>query len=255
MRRKSSLLRFVVPAVVVGVALDLAQVWPFQRNTALPPASIPAVSDPARDAYEGLHADFRAMVPLIEFAAIFQRVRDFEGGEAPRLADAQATEPVGAEPLLARIRIEQSADKASAEYEFARIEGIWKLESFAREPRKRLSPAPPVQGAESTPPKPVERKAVLVANPPTVAGPKTAGSQSSPGNWPCGYVIQPGDRLETISRHFYGTNRYWRRIVEANPGLDPKHLNIGRRIVIPAPPEHPPEHALESEPTPETPKR
>jgi hypothetical protein len=240
MRRKSSVFRFVAPAVLVGVALYMAQVWPFQRSNALPPAHIPAASDPARDTYEGLHADFRAMVPLVEFGAMLQRMKDFEGGEAPKLAEAQATEPTGGELLLARYRVEESADKASAEYEFARVEGVWKLQSYTREPRKRPGPTP-ASTAELAPPRPVERKAVPGGNPPIVAAPKATGLSTSPSNGPRSYVIQPGDRLETISRQVYGTGRYWRRILEANPGLDPKRLNIGRRITIPAPPEHPPD--------------
>ncbi len=254
MRRKKSRLRFIVPAIIVGVTLYLIR-GPLQHSIMPPPVRIPPISDPARDAYSGLQADFRAAVPLIEFASMFQRMKDIEGGEAPRLLDAQATEPAGTEPLLARIRVEESADKAAAEYEFARIEGVWKLQNYMRGLQQRPSPAPAPQPAESSPPKPVERKVVPTSNSIPLPSAKAAGGvQPSSGNWPRSYVIQPGDTLETISRQVYGTNRYWHRILEANPGLDPKHLKIGRRIAIPAPPEHPPEHAAESEPAPETAK-
>ena len=57
---------------------------------------------------------------------------------------------------------------------------------------------------------------------------------------PCHYVIQPGDNLITISRQFYGTGKHWRRILEANPGLQARKLRIGRRILIPSLPTHAP---------------
>jgi len=256
MRRKHSLLRFVPPAVAVGVVLYVAQIWPFQRTPAPPPVRIPTITEPVRDLYDGLQPDFRAMVPLGEFASMFQRMKDFEGGEAPKLAEALATEPAGAEPLIARFRVEESAGKTGGEYEFARVEGVWRLEKYAHDPHKRPSPG---QGAtpvspDSVQPKAAEKKAVPGGAPPTVAAQKAVAVATSPGSWPRSYVIQPGDRLETISRQVYGTSRHWRRILEANPGLDPKRLSIGRRIVIPAPPEHPPDHSQEPEAAPEAAK-
>jgi LysM repeat protein len=53
-----------------------------------------------------------------------------------------------------------------------------------------------------------------------VAGPRT-------------YVVQAGDTLADITTLFYGTNTQWRKIVAANPGLDPGHLVPGTSLVIP----------------------
>jgi hypothetical protein len=51
------------------------------------------------------------------------------------------------------------------------------------------------------------------------------------------YVTQPDDTLAGISAVFYGSTRYWRVIVAANPGLDPAALAPGRVITIPARPQ------------------
>ena len=33
------------------------------------------------------------------------------------------------------------------------------------------------------------------------------------------YVLKPGDRLDLLARHFYGDDRLWWRILDANPQL------------------------------------
>lgn len=47
------------------------------------------------------------------------------------------------------------------------------------------------------------------------------------------YVIQAGDTLAAISAAFYGSVQPWRRILDANPGLDAVALPVGQAIVIP----------------------
>ena len=48
------------------------------------------------------------------------------------------------------------------------------------------------------------------------------------------YTIQEGDTLAEISEQFYGEERYWKQILNANPGLDPGRLFVGKKIVMPA---------------------
>jgi len=48
------------------------------------------------------------------------------------------------------------------------------------------------------------------------------------------YTIRKGDTLSEISQRVYGTAKLWRKILEANPGIDPRALRIGQKIVIPA---------------------
>jgi nucleoid-associated protein YgaU len=52
----------------------------------------------------------------------------------------------------------------------------------------------------------------------------------TPGNV---HVVQKGDTLGEISAQHYGTSRKWQDIVEANPGLDPSHLVVGQKLIIP----------------------
>ncbi|MFW5750829.1 MAG: LysM peptidoglycan-binding domain-containing protein [Planctomycetota bacterium] len=47
------------------------------------------------------------------------------------------------------------------------------------------------------------------------------------------YTLQQGDTLGEIAAVFYGTSRHWRKIVAANPGLDPADLTVGQELVIP----------------------
>lgn len=64
------------------------------------------------------------------------------------------------------------------------------------------------------------------------------GSTQAPPARPAGssgteYTIQSGDTLEGLARRFLGDGSKWRSIVEANPGLNPSSLQIGKKIVIP----------------------
>lgn len=69
---------------------------------------------------------------------------------------------------------------------------------------------------------------------PNPVGGSSQGSQARPSS-PAGteYTIQSGDTLEGLARRFLGDGAKWRSIVEANPGLNPSSLQIGKKIVIP----------------------
>ena len=58
------------------------------------------------------------------------------------------------------------------------------------------------------------------------------------------YHVEPGDRLDKISMKFYETHHRHKAILEANPGLDPKRMRPGQKIVIP--------HLLDHGPKPKT---
>lgn len=69
-------------------------------------------------------------------------------------------------------------------------------------------------------------------NAPTAPATRSAPAPSATA--PAGsYVIQAGDTLAAISAAFYGSSQHWRRIAEANPGLDPGNLAAGAVIAIP----------------------
>ncbi len=59
----------------------------------------------------------------------------------------------------------------------------------------------------------------------STAPPLTGGTRT--------YQVQPGDTLADITTLFYGAPTEWRRIVAANPGLDPAQLTPGQQLVIP----------------------
>jgi LysM repeat protein len=58
------------------------------------------------------------------------------------------------------------------------------------------------------------------------------GTAAAPAG-PRTYIVQTGDTLAEISAVFYGDTAQWRRIVDANPGLDPGRLVPGTKLVIP----------------------
>lgn len=47
------------------------------------------------------------------------------------------------------------------------------------------------------------------------------------------YTIKKGDTLYGIAVAHYGDGKQWTRIANANPGLDPSKLAIGKTIIIP----------------------
>lgn len=73
---------------------------------------------------------------------------------------------------------------------------------------------------------------VAAGGPPVVAQPAVPAAQAQP-RMRRTYVVQEGDTLADISTVFYGTPQYWRRLVEANPGLDPMTMTVGMQLQIP----------------------
>ncbi|HYE99967.1 MAG TPA: LysM domain-containing protein [Planctomycetota bacterium] len=51
------------------------------------------------------------------------------------------------------------------------------------------------------------------------------------------YAIESGDTLETIAQAKYGSRTYQSLILDANPGLNPTALRVGKKIVLPPKPE------------------
>lgn len=47
------------------------------------------------------------------------------------------------------------------------------------------------------------------------------------------HTVAKGETLGDISAAHYGTTKHWRKIVEANPGLDPARLKIGQVLQLP----------------------
>ncbi len=63
------------------------------------------------------------------------------------------------------------------------------------------------------------------------------GARSPKGGAPADarrYEVQEGDNLESIARKHLGSGLRWKEILELNPGLEPRGLQLGQKIWIPA---------------------
>jgi nucleoid-associated protein YgaU len=70
--------------------------------------------------------------------------------------------------------------------------------------------------------------------PATASGGGAAPAPASPAPAEAGdYVVKSGDTLETIAQSQLGSKKEWKKIVDANPGLDVKHIRIGQKLKIP----------------------
>jgi nucleoid-associated protein YgaU len=54
-----------------------------------------------------------------------------------------------------------------------------------------------------------------------------------PASIPRTYTVQGGDTFASIATKFYGEERAWFDIAQANPSVDPKRLQVGQEIVLP----------------------
>lgn len=79
-------------------------------------------------------------------------------------------------------------------------------------------------------------------NIPEIAGMSAAASSPSTGSPVSSvtetvtgveYVIKPGDRLDDIAQRQLGKKTDAKKLLDANPGLDPRRLRIGQKIIIP----------------------
>ena len=236
-RKKPSWRTVLVPALLVGVAFWIAKLWPFDRPPTLP-ARTPTIADDARKAYEDLSAGFRAKISSSDFVGMYERMWDPDDGR-PVIRSASADDPGGPERPQARYRVDYPNAKVQADYCFDRVDDSWQLQSFLRRmageagpPRRETTDGakPPTRAAAGHRPGSRDR-----ATPAPRAGTSTpsSGTPTSPAHEPRYHVIQAGDNLEAISLKFYGTRHRWRPIVEANPGLDPRRMRPGRKILIP----------------------
>ncbi|HUU82160.1 MAG TPA: LysM peptidoglycan-binding domain-containing protein [Phycisphaerae bacterium] len=63
------------------------------------------------------------------------------------------------------------------------------------------------------------------------------------------YRVRPGDTLRSIALRHYGDANQWDAILRANPGIDPRRLRIGQRMILPPLRERAPEGAQSAEPS------
>ncbi|HUT35792.1 MAG TPA: LysM peptidoglycan-binding domain-containing protein [Planctomycetota bacterium] len=247
--KKRSNWGYFVFALVLFALLYIAHETFFRRSHTPPPVSIPTVGVAVERAYNTLDGGFRGKVSLAEFAGMFHLMAAPDlAGELPEVRQAGVTDSTGPEHPVARFRVDYPNSKVKAEYHFARIEGIWQLQSFTRIPSELETPP---KGGGLTPPRRRPQAGKDASGQKTVEPDPPPAAEGGLPATPCDYIIQPGDTPSGLSERFYGTTRYWRRILEANPGLTERNLRIGRRIRIPSNPEPPaPRDEAEGAPRP-----
>ena len=71
--------------------------------------------------------------------------------------------------------------------------------------------------------------------PPTGAKPPVTTPATTPVTAPAPrtHTVQSGDTLQKIAMKHYGGFSKWRRIADANPGVDPSRLRPGTKLRIP----------------------
>ncbi|MFP4356057.1 MAG: LysM peptidoglycan-binding domain-containing protein [Phycisphaerae bacterium] len=50
------------------------------------------------------------------------------------------------------------------------------------------------------------------------------------------HIVKLGDTLYKLAKQYYGAGTAWQTIAAANPGVDPKKLRVGQRLIIPPAP-------------------
>ncbi len=71
--------------------------------------------------------------------------------------------------------------------------------------------------------------------PSTPSGSPSTGSTPAPStdNPAATYTVKAGEYLEDIAQSQLGSRGAWKKLIDANPGLDAKKLRIGQKLVIP----------------------
>lgn len=103
-------------------------------------------------------------------------------------------------------------------------------------PLTDVNSAPPVQAVPYTPtPTQTVTPAFAEApmNPPATPAMATAARPAYSSAASGSYTIRAGDTLWKIAAAHYGNGNQWKKIADANPGLDPSKLIVGKTITIP----------------------
>lgn len=116
-------------------------------------------------------------------------------------------------------------------------------------PTSQPESLPPLTGAPGITTRPGEAMAARPTSPPgrepgvPIPPPPDSARETAglPGRLPGAprdsaatqYTIERGDTLSSIARRHYGDDKYWTRIRDANPGIEPRSLAVGQVIVLP----------------------
>ena len=102
----------------------------------------------------------------------------------------------------------------------------------AAPPADNEKPMFPESSVPVAEPAPAPTPADTYAEPAPAPAPAPKESYAKP-KAPRTYVVQKNDTLQKISMKFYNTNHKWKKILEANKGIDPNKLKVGTKLTIP----------------------
>jgi nucleoid-associated protein YgaU len=173
------------------------------------------------------------------------------GSSTVAAADSETAEPVDSGPTVrANVRAQRDRPLRRAEMQESLTGRIPSSRPSIDELRgeRGAGIAPARHESASTPPPgesafpPPEEDTPQPVNEPSVASPEPEPERESPvrderaetASAPDVYVVQEGDTLTDISMRELGTWKRYEEIVELNPGLDPRRLRVGTRLVLPA---------------------
>ena len=74
---------------------------------------------------------------------------------------------------------------------------------------------------------------LIIPDAPATPNVPASANPASTGSGVGQYTVKPGDDLQKIAEKELGSKNAWRRIADANPGLDPRKLRAGQVIKIP----------------------
>jgi nucleoid-associated protein YgaU len=125
--------------------------------------------------------------------------------------------------------------------------------SLAHAPVNRPAGAPLIDSIPSTQPAPLYASNSPMMDSPTANNPSAAPAMDpAPAHQPVvdptadpapagprTHRVEPGESLYSIAQTLYGSGKYYKQILAANPNLNPHRLRIGQVLVIPELPESP----------------
>jgi nucleoid-associated protein YgaU len=88
-----------------------------------------------------------------------------------------------------------------------------------------LSPTSGTAGTSPTPNFDTHLHDPVIVVPPVVEAPLAVENKT--------HTVGNGELLGDIALKYYKSSKQWRKIAEANPGIDPKNLKVGQKLVIP----------------------
>ena len=188
-----------------------------------------AASDEPKPVEITSESSFAAEAPAKEEPA--KAVAEAPAKEEPAKAVAEA--PAKEEPAKAVAEAPAKEEPAKAAAEAPAKE----------EPAKAAAEAPakeePAKAAAEAPAKEETAKAVAEApakKEPAKAAAKAEPVKSAKAKLPCEHTVRTGDNLWKISRRYYGSGNYWKKIYEANKSeiRKPEFLEPGTVLKIPA---------------------